>query len=61
MPPADWLILAALAIVIALAVRYARRHPKVPPEVLAAAAVSRDGVEDVPVLNPEPHAGRTLR
>jgi hypothetical protein len=28
-PPADWLILAALALVIALAIRYARRHPKV--------------------------------
>jgi uncharacterized protein (TIGR03382 family) len=27
---ADWLILAALAVVIALAVLYARRHPKVP-------------------------------
>ena len=32
MPPADWVILAALGVVIALAVRYARRHPKVPPE-----------------------------
>jgi len=29
---ADWAILAALAVVIALAVRYARRHPKVPLE-----------------------------
>jgi len=36
MPLADWIILAeliGLAIVIALAVRYARRHPKIPPEV----------------------------
>ena len=31
-PVADWLMLAALAVVIALTVRYARRHPKVPPE-----------------------------
>jgi len=31
LPLADWLILAALGIVIAMAVRYARRHPKVPP------------------------------
>jgi hypothetical protein len=29
--PADWLILAALAVVIAPAVLYARRHPRVPP------------------------------
>ena len=29
---ADGLILAALAVVILLAVRYARHHPKVPPE-----------------------------
>jgi uncharacterized protein (TIGR03382 family) len=28
--PADWLILAALLVVIALAVLLARRHPKVP-------------------------------
>jgi len=36
MPLADWAILAeaaALAVVILLAVRYARRHPKIPPEV----------------------------
>jgi len=26
--PADWLILAALAVVVALAVLYARRHPR---------------------------------
>jgi len=30
MPLADWLILAALAVVIALAFRYARHHPRVP-------------------------------
>ena len=43
LPLADWLILAALAIVIALAVRYARTHPRVPQE---------DG-EDVEVIDPE--------
>jgi len=32
MPLPDWLILAGLAVVILLTVRYARRHPKVPPE-----------------------------
>ena len=32
LPLADWLILAALAVVIALAIRYARSHPKIPPE-----------------------------
>jgi len=31
LPLADWFILAALAGVIVLAVRYARRHPKIPP------------------------------
>ena len=31
LPLADWLILAALAVVILLAVRYARTHPKIPP------------------------------
>ena len=31
MPLADWLILAALAVVILFAIRYARHHPKVPP------------------------------
>jgi hypothetical protein len=28
----DWLILAALAVVLGLALRYAHRHPKVPME-----------------------------
>ncbi len=32
LPLADWLILGAMVVVILLAVRYARRHPKVPPE-----------------------------
>jgi len=32
MPLTDWAILAALAVVIVLSVRYARRHPRVPPE-----------------------------
>jgi hypothetical protein len=31
MPLADYLILAALFLVILLSVRYARTHPKVPP------------------------------
>lgn len=31
LPLADWVILAALVIVILLTVRWARRHPKVPP------------------------------
>jgi hypothetical protein len=31
LPLADWLILAALAVVIGLTIRWARRHPKVPP------------------------------
>jgi len=31
-PLADGCIVVATAVVIALAVRYARRHPKVPPE-----------------------------
>jgi hypothetical protein len=32
LPVVDWIILAALAVVIALSIRYARRHPKIPPE-----------------------------
>ena len=32
LPLADWFILAALAVVIGTRFRYARRHPKVPPE-----------------------------
>lgn len=32
LPRLDWLILAALAAVIGLTVRWARRHPKVPPD-----------------------------
>ena len=31
-PVADWVEFAALVVVILLAIRYARRHPKVPPE-----------------------------
>ena len=27
----DWLILGVLAVVILLAIRYARTHPKIPP------------------------------
>ena len=32
LPLADWLIVAALAVVILLAIRYARTHPRVPRE-----------------------------
>ena len=32
LPLADWLILAALAVVIAVTRLIARRHPKIPPE-----------------------------
>ena len=40
---AVWLEAAAAAIVIALSVRYARRHPRIPEE----------GGEDVEVIDPE--------
>jgi hypothetical protein len=31
LPLADWLILVALVVVILMTIRWARRHPRVPP------------------------------
>ena len=65
MPIADWLILAALAIVIAVTRMVARRHPKIPPALSGreddAALDGPRPQEDLEIVNPRlQHARRTV-